>query len=132
MTLNTEVITMLADRIEQCREVPFDEYTSDMDRAFTMCRSSYECGAPACIMGHVAAMDQETLGFVAAESTYDVSRALGITPEQSHELCVPGHGHANYLRHQEEPGWITKAHAVAVLRHLANTGRVEWEIGVNA
>ena len=103
MTLNTEVITMLADRIEQCREVPFDEYTSDMDRAFTMCRSSYECGAPACIMGHVAAMDQETLGFVAAESTYDVSRALGITPEQSRELCVPGHGHANYLRHQEEP-----------------------------
>ena len=123
--LQTETINRLADRIEQCRDVDIDDHEPDDGRAFTMRSETYNCGSPACILGHQRDMagkgkqseSMEWAGFAAD---------LGITHEQARDLCGPVGKEAHY---QAKPGWsthITARRAVAVLRHLRDTGEVDW------
>ena len=126
MTLKTEAINALADRIEACEEVEFSKAKPGMNPAFNMSAVRYPCGAPACMIGHNDAMhgrgDSRSTDIVFAGD-------LGITDDQADELCAPQRGHAHYMDPIDARGFITKAHAVAVLRYLANTGRVDWAHG---
>ena len=57
MTLNTEAINELADHIEQCEQVEFHDRKRGMrGPTFTMAQIQYDCGAPACLIGHNAVL----------------------------------------------------------------------------
>ena len=127
MKLQTETINRLADRIEACEEVEFYDATPGMGPAFNMSSVVYECGAPACLIGHSDAMHGRSYGDRGRNANLAVD--LGITEEQADELCAPERDHADYCVNPGDPGYITKEHAAAVLRHLAGTGMVDWKIG---
>lgn len=132
MKLNIEKINCLADRIEQCVDVEPGAHSSLVYngfkvRGFTMHQVHYPCGAPACLMGHNAAMHGRT-GPCYLERN-DIAKDLGITEDQADELCAPEHSeYAHYCFEPGTPGFITKQHAVSVLRNLADTGAVDWNI----
>ena len=122
--MNRETIRRLANRIEACDEVTLVAHHHAMGPSFTMAAKVYGCGAPACMVGHCNEMQgrQPTVGagLLADE--------LGIPHEQVYELCMPQHDTARYERRPGEHGFITKKRAVAVLRNLADTGKVDWSI----
>ena len=128
MKLQTETIKQLADRIEQCEEVGPGDYTPSMGLAFTMRYATYACGAPACILGHNHAMHGRTKKGINYYSCIPFANDLGITKDQAVELSAPKNGFAQFAALPGWTGWITKRHTVAVLRHLANTGEVDWSI----
>ena len=131
MKLNIEAINELADRIEQCEEVESYAHTRGrVGPAFTMAQIQYNCGAPACLMGHNAVLHGVSCGdFIENNENVGIAVDLGITVKQSEELCQPQHPHADYFVDPDDRGFITKAHAVAVLRNLRDTGEVDWRIG---
>ena len=128
MKLQTERINALADRIEQCEEVNMIDHQPHMGLAFSMRYCVYPCGAPACILGHNHAMYSRTERDIIGYSFNLLANDLGITKDQAFELCAPNNGFATFSALPGWPGWITKRHAVDVLRHLANTGEVDWSI----
>ena len=89
MTLQTERINQLADRIEQCKEVEIDAHTSDMGPAFSMYSSKYKCGSPACIQGHWCAMHYGPTLERTNYSYVSLASDLGITSEKALELYTP-------------------------------------------
>ena len=126
MKRNIEKINQLADRIEKCEDVEDWNHKPELGPSFTMSDEQYECGAPACIMGHFFAME----GHNQSQNPLHVFRRLGISPLQGNELCFPKNSYAHYKApHSVPESHITKAHAVAVLRNLAATGEVDWKIG---
>ena len=128
MELNTEAINELADRIEQCEQVEFrDRKRGMVGPAFTMSQIQYDCGAPACLMGHNAVLHGRSCADLVGD--LDIAADLGITKEQADELCSPEYVYADYFVYPEDRAFITKSHAVAVLRNLADTGEVDWKIG---
>lgn len=129
MKLQTETIKGLADRIEACDEVTMDEHQPYVGPAFTMRYAVYPCGAPACLLGHNQIMHGRTAKKTISYSIGVFANDLGINKDQAFELCAPRNGSAKFAALPSDPGWITKRHAVAVLRHLANTGEVDWSIG---
>ena len=120
MKLNTEAIHALADQIEQCTDVQRSDHTPDMGPAFTMKHVFYPCGGPACLMGH---LHTQVYSVVAGD--------LGISDTQGDLLCAPRLPYAHFAAIQGTPGFITARRAVAVLRNLAATGRVDWLIGAH-
>ena len=129
MKLQTETINALADRIERCDEVETKAHKPGMGPAFTMLRSSYDCGSPACLLGHAHDMLRKTTLSIAKYYYTTFATDLGITRDQAIELYAPNNDFACFLVGSWNCRWITKHHAVAVLRHLANTGEVDWSIG---
>ena len=128
MTLNTEAINQLADRIEQCEQVEMSDHKPGrVGPAFTMRKVAYVCGAPACLMGHNAAMHGRNSTSVFGN--LEIAADLGITETQAHELCAPQNAYADYFACPDEPTFIAKDHVVAVLRNLRDTGEVDWKIG---
>ena len=95
--------------------------------AFTMSQIQYDCGAPACLMALNAVLQGRDCADLF--ESRDVADDLGITVDQAEKLCKPEYPYADYFVRPGEPAFITKAHAVAVLRNLATTGSVEWKIG---
>ena len=130
MKLQTERINQLADRIEQCKEVELGDYKPAMGLAFTMHSSKYSCGSPACILGHWNAIRDSTTTAMTRFDYASLASDLGITRMQAAELYAPIHCFAHFAAPPREFGHITKHHAAAVLRHLADTGKVDWIIGM--
>ena len=128
--LDTEAINELADHIEQCEQVEVhDHKRGRVGPAFTMVQIEYDCGAPACLMGHNAELHGRDWAELIGDLTHDIAEDLGITKHQAEELCSPQHDYADYFVSPDDLGFITKAHAVAVLRNLRDTGEVDWTIG---
>ena len=133
MELQVEKINLLADIIENCKEVLLQDHEPGNDRrSFSMESAWYECGAPACLLGHNHAMHGRTrrsIKRVSHQNNLDaIAYDLGLTYSQAAELCVPTHNYAQYTAAPGDPGFITTEHAAAVLRNLADEGRVEWDI----
>ena len=125
MTLNTKAIDRLADLIEQCESVEFQDHEQGMGLSFTMLDLSYPCGTPACLLGHHNTLQ----GRHPHDGTVTLmSEEIGISREDAMDLCAPTGDDADYRLPSPFPGHITKGHAVAVLRYLANTGEVDWEV----
>ena len=127
MVLNVGNINKLADRIEQCKDVHYEDHKpSTEEPSFTMYSPFYRCGAPACMLGHFAT---RTDG--GQPSAIMLGIALGIDTHQAYELTAPQHwGYAHYeVTDSDELGYITVKHAVVVLRNLAETGEIDWTLG---
>ena len=126
MKLNTENINQLADHIEQCKEVTREDHRHSMGPSFTMRNTIYSCGAPACMLGHNQALHKRSVRCTPMDT---FANDLGITVTQAEELTCPADN--NSADYRAPPGYwsyISKARAVAVLRHLADTGKVDWTI----
>ena len=85
---------------------------------FSMRGFEYGHGGPACNAGHC----QEVFG----ES---MARALGLTPEQVHDVCYPEYPKTpvDFKANPDSKAYITAKRSAAMFRHLARTGKVEWK-----
>ena len=139
MNRNEEKIRRLADLVEACQDVTTDDHEPNSGPAFSMAQTWYECGSPACLLGHNHAMHGRTMRSIQVTQGYyplgpshnnvvALAEDLGLTYAQAVELGMPEHSHAHYARKPGSSGWITAEHAGAVLRNLADEGKVEWDI----
>ncbi len=88
-------------------------YITDTSRSYND-KMKHGCGTVACIAGWVAHME----GGPVSNAKERATRILGIDVFTADDLFM-GRGVGNLAR-------ISPAHAVAVIRNLAKTGRVEW------
>ena len=124
--MNVENILKVADAIEQ-HSIPdlgfnmshwFDKATPDVPDL-----SGHECGTIACIAGWASRVSGDQSEN--PDHTYEVAADfLGLGALTANNLFMPTNGFVSL--HQWNS--ITPAHAVAVLRHLAETGEVDWYI----
>lgn len=110
--MNKDNILKVADAIEQ-HSIPdlgfnmgwWNEHVGGQNDM-----SGHDCDTCACIGGWTEAVLR----------SHDATESLGITPGDARSLFYPQVTHA----------WVaTPAVAVAVLRHLAETGEVDWSVG---
>lgn len=119
--MNTERILQVAAEIEAMphaveREDPDLEFDLEFENAgFNMLtwNDAEPCGTVCCIGGHIAPTGNDKLTQVAQQ--------LGISIDTADLLCHP-------LLPVYDWGRITPAQAARVLRHLAETGKVDWSI----
>lgn len=128
-----KAIETAAKRKEGLRGVGFnmDSYIADADEV--RCDHVDSCGTVSCIAGWTCLVagglnDADSLREIeATQSVYAIPRRaaeiLGIDFETRYDLFTP-HGAGPWAS-------ITPAHAVAVLRHLAETGVVDWSVGAS-
>lgn len=132
--MNRENILRVADAIENGelvkRGIGFNmAYYMDYATHRTPDRID-SCGTTACIAGWTFAIFRPDTDpdFVINGSGPSIGRTaadlLGLTPDQRSALFTP-----DDFGEEEEWTNITPAHAVAVLRHLAETGKVDWSVG---
>lgn len=104
-------------------------YSSDSERPSRRDKTGHECGTIACIAGWTALMEDgpDRTNMAGWETNIDngiPARArvvLGISRDDARHLFTPednGYG-GGYSE-------ITPAHAVAVIRHYAETGTIRW------
>lgn len=124
--MNKERIIQLAEAIEQGTLLAGPErlgfnmnYFSTPMSWFNQDFARRDCGTVACIAGHAAAISSGSV-----TSFSEAAEWLGLPyDETAVELFFPGDSSGINV-----PSWskITPAHAGAVLRRLAETGRVDW------
>ena len=130
--LNKKKILELADRIGKCEDIDLYEKSqgkeeeSPSNTCFTMEDTYYQCGAPACMVGHLLEMeglDKSTNFLVTMRQAQHV---LGLTNQQASGLFKPLLQHAHYGACSGQIGHIPARRAVEVLRLLVKTGEVNW------
>jgi hypothetical protein len=118
--MNTDRIRQLADVIERQPHTPITA-----ESGFNMGNWEHDCGNPACICGWANFVQNELNGTEhRIGSPVHARNWLGLEMEQASALFKPN-GDSSYETWEE----ITPTHAAAVLRHLADTGRVDWSVG---
>lgn len=104
---------------------------------FDMRFSFNECGSPACIAGWTLYYcEGRGKSWRMAQRSYmdlrdEASEYLNLTPAQAIRLFTPIES-KDYFDHrakQGTPRHITPHHAAGTLRHLAETGKVDWQNG---
>ena len=128
--MNRERILHLAETIEKQEFVPINE-GCDAASGFNMSHWFYPCGAPACIAGWAIFLfpAQIQLSYD-GDHIYRAARLLGISNSMGTRLFEPRFMHADVgILIPGSPGFITARHAAAVLRHLVETGEVDWTVG---
>lgn len=108
--MNVERIRELANVIEVQPHTRIEDETG-----FNMRYFEHDCGSPACIGGWA--------NFIWGKGREDTSTEargyLGISLEHAESLFFPDF----------DMDRITPTHAAAVLRNLADTGKVDWSVG---
>ena len=150
-TLDKERMLTLADSIEaseykrNCDWGPLDEDGDEPDPcglnvpAFDMSDFFHKhCGAPTNIAARAATMftrEYDDLGESWSEYLGDywyaaelAETALGLSEKQATDLFAVNEDSADPQADEGEPGFISPKRAAAVLRHLAETGEVDWTI----
>lgn len=121
--MNKERLLELADIVE--KQVHVSNYIGSPS-GFNMCTIFHECGTPSCIAGFAIAMRQcaeQHIDKTDVENQYIRSHGYDYAAQYldiSHniyELFEPDYYPWNS---------ITPAHAAHTIRHLANTGEVNW------
>ena len=103
--MNRERVLKLAEWIENLAPDDFD-----------MTAWRHRCGAPACIAGHTYALFEPESFDLRGRTEYTrAKRLLDLRPIQAAGLFTPTHQRR-----------ITNTDAARVLRHLAETGVVDW------
>ena len=59
----------------------------------------------------------------------NIGEVFGIDASQRNELCIPEHPFADCWA-KDGPAHISRSRAVQQLRHLAETGEIDWEATV--
>lgn len=58
------------------------------------------------------------------------AHVLGLNTGEADLLFTPENGHARWNAWSEDPAYVTADRAVAVLRHLADHGVIDWTVGL--
>ena len=107
---------MIKDRVLALANFVEESKTFDMRTPF------HESGSPACLLGHAKALAR-----VRGWDIYSPGgRLLGLNPQQIDKLYSPD-GSFHFHSEPNQGNFITQPHAIACLRHLAETGEVDWE-----
>lgn len=117
MTLQRERILQVADEIEKLPPRNFDmhSWADEVDG----------CGTVCCIGGHIALHKLSD----ATATDEAVADWLGIEVELAERLFLPGDVYNVLTLDEMRAAWAaTPAQGAAVLRHLADTGEVDWTI----
>ena len=123
--MNIERLNELADIIVMLPHArPEPIYGEQPPAAFNM--GMWHCGAVACIGGWAEALYLPD--YHGAEPTWEAGKALGLSEDEADQLFYP----------EEQSGWraphtyddITPMMAAAVIRHLADTGIIDWGIAI--
>lgn len=120
--MNKERILDLADFLEN--EVS--------DKHFSM--HNWVCGTTACIGGWCEARQKgaapgDYLGSLDFSGPEAAEAYLGLTDEQEQLLFYPSEDEAWCAQCDPlEPDFISRTRAIATLRHLAETGEVNWNV----
>lgn len=97
------------------------------------------CGTAACIGGHAAVMFDELEGksnigkedgadYWPATLRAEVQEKLGLDFSQAQKLFYPNTKRAFFqVENKKSKRFITKAHAVAVLKNWIKTNKIEWD-----
>ena len=121
--MNKERIRHLADVIERQPDAQ-----AKLGAGFCMRKFFHECGTPACIAGWAHALFSDpvddALHFRASYS----DEILGLSRRQGDLLFEPDNEHAYFGAVYGETGYVSAKRAAAVLRHLADTGEVDWSV----
>ena len=136
MTLQVDRINRLADQIDGTEFVDRDWVDCDDDGAceghvdsFNMSKVQWECGAPACISGHLDAMALKAGdGTFHPDGSLDIGAYLGISQTDVTLIIMPETESAHWEYGPLHPSFISKEMAVAMLRILARTGGVFWAV----
>ena len=119
--MNIERIRELADHVEKLKHVPYIKRAGGPGQ-FNMRGYTFSCGTPACIAGHAVALFGGDPDLSIGEAA---ANALGINYEEDfHPLFEPPY--PNLFPWSK----ITPAQAARCLRHLADTGDVDWDLAV--
>ena len=100
---------------------------------FDMGRLFHGCGTPACIAGYAAALAMDEDPQIEDEN-WDIESAasafLGIDEYQESQLFFPHIlGIARIAAMPGDRDFVTRDHALAVLRNFAETDVINWRIG---
>lgn len=122
--MNKDNILKVADAIEQ-HSIPglgfnMRKYFCPTDVDHNPDLSGHTCGTTACIAGWaIAVRDGGNPTDFNGPWLYDAAEFMGLWKDEqaTKDLML------------ETNNTITPAHAVAVLRHLAETGEVDWSVG---
>lgn len=119
-TLQVDRIRHLADVIEAQPHTELNDSTG-----FNMSDWTHNCGTPSCICGWANHLRNESEGrTVMLASPREAGRWLGFDDDDDRRYVL-------FKPSTIDPdNWnaITPAHAAAVLRHLADTGVVDWSV----
>ena len=119
--MNAKKILELADVIERQPTVS----SRFAGKGFRMADHRHSCGTPSCIMGWASWM----FGGDAVDVVDDDAALRNIfSVDMQIDLTYPVYDYATISANPGEPGHITASHAAAVLRHLAETGEVDWTV----
>lgn len=109
--LNVPLLRELADAVEA-------------SSTFTMAMIVDERDRPGDIAGHLRA-----LAGIESVSLLELGERLGLAGDLAYELFMPMHEFADFAAYHGGKGWIAPEHAARVLRHLADTGEIDWSLG---
>ena len=115
--MNSKRLMILADRIDGLPYVGWNEAVRERP-GFNMGFSHYGCQTPACLAG-----------WARVEFGASPIEALNLTEREFWALAAPENKYADYTARPGDQGFITSQHAAAVLRHAANTGKIDWSVG---
>ena len=77
----------------------------------------HPCGTPACIMGHALQIKRY----------HSLVDFLGVSKRQHKCIVCPSYDYANLDAKPGEEGYITKFHALRMLKKLLKTGEIDWK-----
>ena len=122
----------LADHLDTCEDRACDWLDSAGDRMwekslgfFTMETLYYDCGSPACLVGHGLVLAGPSLP--ALDPTQLFSDIYGVSDDLATLLFAPQTLEYSWGRSIGTPGHITPHHAASVIRHLVEIGVVDWD-----
>lgn len=123
MAVNVANILALADFLESVL-FPFD---------MAKIHNPASCGSAGCIGGHAAALWPDVASNYSSWDESKLADKLGIDDDTEEALCylAPGSmwgSDPNYVVPYDD---VTREDAVAVLRNLAKTGKVDWSFVID-
>lgn len=140
MELNKEKLHKFADMIEQEKHVNFDNVDNPRDEmtGFNMGMVFHTCGTPACLAGYMCATAVSD-GFLPVQDFMNGGTSAYLKAGAwMHDVPVEEYyREGTYYFNLFEPdsriagkNWddITPQDAAKVIRHLADTGEVDWSI----
>ena len=118
--MNRERLNELAETIDGLPTVPVDwkSVFGKKVRGFSMKETEFLCGSPACLLGWTRSLWEGPPEVV-----------LALTLAEAEDLFMPWNQYADFLADPGDSKFVTSSHAAAVLRHAANTGKIDWSVG---
>ena len=129
--MNKENIQSFIEHLEKSKTFSMHEKRWDgrVDTSYSKGRKHLEgCGSPACIVGHFKHWKRKEYGDKRGNvSAIYFKDFFGISVDQCIEIYKPRYTYADSSCFPHEEGYITKGHALRMLKKLLKTGEVDWK-----